>query len=180
MYELPTALEVNNTMREIRSDYRAVLDVITALNDPDLTQQEKALVSIDIIFKDEIEPYAYKEALEKIMWFIGGGETETEQGNKPVLVDWEKDFKLIIAPINKIIGCECRSIKYLHWWTFLSAYFEIGECAFATVVSIRNKKARGKKLEKWEQEYYRENRNTVDIKPKLSEDEKSALDFFNV
>lgn len=62
----------------------------------------------------------------------------------------------------------------------ISAYFEIGECAFATVVSIRNKKARGKKLEKWEQEYYRENRNTVDIKPKLSEDEKSALDFFNV
>lgn len=180
MYELPTALEVNNTMREIRSDYRAVLDVITALNDPDLTQQEKALVSIEIIFTDEIEPSDYKEALEKIMWFIGGGETETEQTNKPILVDWEKDFKLIIAPINKIIGCECRSIKYLHWWTFLSAYCEIGDCAFATVVNIRNKKAKGKKLDKWEQEYYRENRNVIDIKPKFSEDEKAALDFFNI
>lgn len=180
MYELPTALEVNNAMREIRSDYRAVLDVIAALNDPDLTQQEKALVSIEIIFTDKIEPSDYREALEKIMWFIGGGETENEQTNKPILVDWGKDFKLIIAPINKIIGCECRSIKYLHWWTFLSAYCEIGDCAFANVVSIRNKKAKGKKLDKWEQEYYRENRNAIDIKPKFSEDEKAALDFFNV
>lgn len=180
MYELPTSLEVNGISYEIRSDYRAVLDVITALNDPDLTQQEKAIVSIEIIYKNEIPTGDYNEALEKIMWFIGGGETDTEQVNRPVLVDWEKDFKLIIAPINKIIGCECRSLEYLHWWTFLSAYCEIGDCAFATVVSIRNKKARGKKLEKWEQEYYRENSKTVDIKSKLSKEENEALSFFNI
>ena len=40
-YDLPRSLEVDGEEREIRSDFRPVLDIITALNDLELTEREK-------------------------------------------------------------------------------------------------------------------------------------------
>ncbi len=96
--------------------------------------------------------------------------------NAPRLMDWEQDFPLIVAPVNRIMGCEIRSMRYLHWWSFLSAYMEIGECTFSAVVGIRQKKQKGKKLEKWEQDYVREHPETVNLRPLVSEDEQTFLD----
>ena len=65
-----------------------------------------------------------------------------------------------------------------HWWTFLSAYMEIGESLFATVIHIREKLIKGKKLDKWEQEFYKDNKSLIDFKEKKaqrSEEEKSAI-----
>ena len=55
---------------------------------------------------------------------------------------------------------------------------EVGESTFSTIVSIRDKKRRGKKLEKWEEDYYKEHKNMVDLKTKTqerSEAEKEEL-----
>ena len=43
-------------------------------------------------------------------------------------MSWEQDFDMIIAPVNRIAGCEVRALEYLHWWSFLSFYQEIGDC----------------------------------------------------
>ena len=48
-----------------------------------------------------------------------------------------------------------RALPYLHWWSFLSAFDAIGDGTFATVVGLRDKLRRGKKLEPWELEFYR-------------------------
>lgn len=46
------------------------------------------------------------------------------------------------------------------------AYFNaIGEGQLSTIVSIRDKLSRHKKLEKWEQDFYKKNRKAVDLKP---------------
>ena len=42
-WELPTTVEVAGHSFAIRSDFRAVLDALAALTDPDLTQQEHYL-----------------------------------------------------------------------------------------------------------------------------------------
>lgn len=55
---------------------------------------------------------------------------------------------------------------------------EIGDGLFHQVVMIRQKKAKNKKLEKWEQEFYRKNRSLVDLnqkRPERSAEEKEAL-----
>jgi hypothetical protein len=55
---------------------------------------------------------------------------------------------------------------------------EIGEGLYSQVINIRNKKSKGKKLEKWEQEFYRDNKVLVDLKMKKnerSEEEKEEL-----
>ena len=46
---------------------------------------------------------------------------------------------------------------------------------FSTVLSIRNKKAKGVKLEKWERDFYKNNKTVVDLKLQLTEEEKNEI-----
>ena len=182
MYDLPKRLDVCGTTYEIRSDYRAVLDICTAFSDFDLTDQEKALVALQIMYVDfeNMPPVHYEEALKQCLWFIDLGEEEQQTTSKLKLMDWEQDFKYIVAPVNRVAGQDIRSVEYLHWWSFIAAYYEIGECLFAQIVSIRSKKAKGKQLDKSEQEWYRNNRHLVDMKQKLSESEKEIFNAWGV
>ena len=44
--ELPTALEVGGELLRIRSDFRVVLNIYAAWNDPELTPEEQCIVCI--------------------------------------------------------------------------------------------------------------------------------------
>ena len=90
-------------------------------------------------------------------------------------MDWQQDFPLIVAPVNRVLGQEVRAVEYLHWWTWVSAYQEIGDCTFAQVVSIRSKRAKGKKLDKSEQEFYKQNRQLVDFKRQYTEQDEDVI-----
>lgn len=184
MYELPTSLEVCGVSYAIRPDFRAALDICAALEDPELDLQDKALVSLAILYPgfDDMPPDHYGEALKQCFWFINGGSEETgEKG--PQLVSWTQDIQYIIAPINRVLGQEARAIAYdketntggLHWWTFIAAYMEIGDCTFAQIVRIRSLKAKGKKLDKIDQEWYKQNRHLVDFKTTYTEAEQDIL-----
>ena len=57
-YTLPTSVEVGGVEYEIRSDYRAALDIIAALSDFELNDQERVIVALDIFYPDfEKIPY---------------------------------------------------------------------------------------------------------------------------
>ena len=90
-------------------------------------------------------------------------------------MDWEQDFPYIIAPVNRVIGHEIRAEAYLHWWTFLSAYMEIGECTFAQIVHIRDARNRGKRLDDADREWYRRNHKLVDIKTRYTAAEEEFM-----
>ena len=176
-YELPESLVVCGVERKIRTDYRAVLDICAALSEIEATDLEKSIAALKILYVDfDSIPYEhYVEALRQCFWFINCGENE-QQNNSAKLMDWEKDFKYIVSPVNRVIGKEIRSLKHLHWWTFISAYYEIGDCTFAHIVRIRDKKARGEKLDKQETKWYCQNRDIVDIKTKYTKAEEEILE----
>ena len=177
IYNLPKQLLVDRDLLDIRSDFRAALDIITALSDPNLTENEKEIVFLKILY---VEPYKIINRLKKKkkgMWFLNGGENDNlNNKNKPQLMDWEQDFRIIISPINRVLGYECRERDYLHWWTFLGAYMEIGECTFSTVCRIRAKQAKHQKLEKYEKDYLKDNYDIVILKKKFSDDDKAFID----
>ena len=128
---------------------------------------------------DDIPAEHLQEALDKVVEFIDMG--ITEDSKKPKTMDWEQDAPILIPAINKVLNCEIRAEKYIHWWTFLGAYMGIGESLFSNIVSIRQKKAKGKKLDKWEMEFYKENKSLIDFKQKdqRSDEEKEMLrDYF--
>lgn len=177
MYELPTHVEIGGTNYEIRSDYRAALDILSALSDPELDDYNRIMEALDIFYPAfaNMPQGDYREAVEKCFWFINCGDEETATRKTPKLMDWEQDFAYVVAPINRVIGKEVRSLEYLHWWTFIGAYYEVGDCLFAQIVNIRQKKATGKKLDKSEQEFYRKNRHLVDFKRKYTKADDDVL-----
>lgn len=183
-YALPKSMNICGTEYAVRYDYRCILEICAAMEDPELSKQDKAIVAMVIFYPDfeDMPPEHYQEAIKQCFWFINGGEDDLGQkGTK--LVSWEQDTKYIISPVNRILGQEIRAIQYdektntggLHWWTFLSAYMEIGDCVFAQIIRIRSLKAKGKKLDKADQEWYRQNRHLVDIKQTYTEAENEIL-----
>lgn len=176
IYTLPKTLEIGGTDREIRWDYRPILDICTALADPDLDDQSRAVVALSIFYPDleDIPQENFQEAVEKCMWFVSGGREE-QTGKAPRLVDWGQDFDLVASPVNRVLGREIRDDAPVHWFTFLSAYYEIGDCTFAQVVRIRDHLARGKPLDKSDREWYRRNRHLVDFKRKYTGAEEDIL-----
>lgn len=177
-YDLPTSTTLGGVEYEVRSDYRAVLDVIEVMSDPEITDDERTNLTLTIFYPDyqSMPLDILNDAVRYMLWFVGGGEDGKDQKRKQRLMDWSQDFKLIAAPINRVLGYEVRSIEYLHWWSFLAAYYEIGDCLFAEVVNIRRKLAGGKRLEKHERKFYNENISLVTIRKHETQEEKDILD----
>ena len=179
MWSLPISVEIDGTEYTIRNkcDYRVVLDVISALNDEELEMKYRIECALFIFYEDLTGLKDIQTAITEMMKIINlGEETTEEEQHKPQLMDWEHDFTQLAPPISRTLGYSVRDAKnYTHWYDFIGAYMEIGECTFSNIVSIREKKIKGKKLEKYEQEFYRENRKLIDLPHKLTAEEEEFL-----
>lgn len=166
-WELPKSITLDGINYKIRTDFRDIINILVAFNDNDLTNTEKAQVMLEIFYIDYDKiPFEFiEEAIEKAIEFIDCG-IANEGRQKKKLMDWKQDAPVIASAVNKVVGYEIRSAAYVHWWTFMGAYLEVGDGLFAQIVNIRNKKIRGKRLEKWEQTFYRENKALIDFKVK--------------
>ncbi len=166
-YELPTTLDIAGTDYPIRYDFRAVLDILAAVDDPDLDDQAKGIVMLKILYPDwyKIPGEHLEEALEKACAFIDCGQTKDSR-HSPRLIDWEQDAAIIIPAVNGVAHTEVRSLPSLHWWTFFGYFMEVRESLLSSVIHIRQKKANHKKLESYEKEFYRDNKALIDLKKK--------------
>ena len=186
-YSLPKSLFIGEKEYPVRYDYRCILDICAVLEEPELERGDRVEAAIQIFYPEleEIPDEDLKEAIERCFWFINGGEGATGKEG-PKLVSWEKDVKYIISPINRVIGQEIRAIPYdietntggLHWWTFLSAYMEIGDCTFAQIVRVRSQLAKGKPLDKFDKEWYMKNKEIVDLRARYTKEEEEYFAQF--
>ena len=176
--ELPRSLTVGGTEYRIRTDYRAALLIFQAYADSALTDAEKAAVCLQTLYCDGI-PSDAEAAMDAAVWFLDGGDVPQEKPLPKPVLDWEQDAALYFPAVNKAAGFEVRGCRYLHWWTFLGYFREIGESLFSSVVNIRAKKAKGKKLEKYEREFEQEHSELVRIRPRYTESEQAEIDALN-
>lgn len=171
-WELPTELEVGGEYWHIKSDFRDILGILMCFNDPEFADVAPE-VCLELLYEDyENMPFEmHTEAMQQAIEFIDMG-LKDDGTRKPHTMDWEQDATIIIPSVNRVLGKEIRAVEYLHWWTFLGAYMEIGESLFSQVLYIRSKKAKGKKLEKHEQEFYKDNKQLIDLKIHYTDEEK--------
>jgi len=166
MYEIPTTITVGSTEYRIRNkgDYRMVLDCFSALQDASLNSNERLFCSLIIFYEDinciaDINKFEdLEEAATKMFDFFNCGRSQSigkKMNHK--LIDWEQDSQIICSAINKVANKEVRAEPYIHWWTFMGYYSAVGESLLSTIVSIRDKIVRGKKLEKHERIFRQEN-----------------------
>lgn len=172
-FDLPTALDVNGVAYDIDSDYRAVLRVLFAFENPDLEQSEKLELLLENVYidVDAIPAQDLQAAVEAAMEFIDAG--QESDGKSARSMDWEQDAPLLFPAVNKVAGCEVRGVPYLHWWTFTGYFMEIRDSIFSSVLSLRQKRNERKKLEKQEQEFWRKNKRICVLRRRETEAEKA-------
>ena len=173
-WKLPTSLTIGEVDWQIRTDFRIIIDILIAFENPDYDDMDKWLYCLMSMREDfdSLPMELYQEACQECSKFIDLGQEEQDKKQQRKVMDWEQDAQLIIPAVNKVVSKEIRSLDYLHWWTFMGYYMEIGDkCLYSQILNIRLKKSKGQKLEKWEQKFYQENKAMCDIKTKLSEEE---------
>lgn len=166
MFEIPTSVVIDETEYPItdRGDFRVILDCFQALEDEELTKHERILSAL-LIFYDNLTDVRdlvtfpdIKEAVRQMFVFFNCGQDESIGAvHSYKLIDWKQDEQLIASAVNAVVGKDIRFEKYVHWWTFMSYYTAIGESPLSNIISIRHKIVKGKKLEKYEREFRREN-----------------------
>ena len=172
-WRLPVTVEVGGRPFSIRSDFRAVLDALAVLHDDELEPVEQRLACLRIFYPRWRELPDPAEAFAKAMEFVNLGQPiNPEKPPKAALADWDKDAPLIAPAVDEVLGYSCRQCDYLHWWDFIGAYQNINsDGLFATVIRIRSKRRRGKKLDKAEEEFCRENPDLIKPpRPKTEEE----------
>ena len=178
-WSLPEAAEIGGKTYTIYTDYRDILDIIRLLQSE--TDGQQALVTALALFYEEFPDMPvvdYTEAWNYLRDFISCGEADDGRMH-PKLIDWEQDGSIIAAEINKVAHMEVRSVPEMHWFTFIGYFHGIGEGQLSSIVSIRQKKSKGKKLEKWEREFYQENKAKIDFKTNLTDEEQAEIDRIN-
>lgn len=177
IWYLPEYAVIGGKKHKINSDFRDILEIIGVLQDVEQPESIRVLVALSLFFEDfeSIDKEYMEESANWMCGFIGLFEENTnKQTHKQI--DWEQDQRIIISEVNKVAGKEIRLEKHLHWWTFVAYFSAIGEGQLSYIVSIREKLRKGQKLEKHEREFYRANRNAVDLKIKLTKTEQELLD----
>ena len=167
MYELPTTVTVNDTVYTIREqgDFRMVLDCFNVLNDVAIAENERLCAVLIIFYEDfdsvesvvSIEEGTLHSLIDSAFSFFNCGQNHIAGETNYKTIDWEQDSQLISSAVNKVAGKEIRAEQYLHWWTFMGYFNAVGESALSTVVGIRHKMATHKKLEKYENDYVKNN-----------------------
>ena len=134
---LPQTLNINGRAYKIRSDYRDILQIIAAFGDKELSDEEKAYVCLKRLFiaMESIPKSDYQDAYEAAVTFIECHISD----RKP-------------------------SPKVVNWWTFLG-YFQSSdrEDIWGFILTIRQKRAKGKKLEKYEKDFLNANRDICEV-----------------
>ncbi len=174
---LPESLEIDGVEYKINSDYRVALLIFKAYRDNKLSDYEKSMVCLKCLFQET--PKGLNKALEKAVWFLDGGDMPKSKQAPSPMMDWEQDQYIIFPALNKVAGYEIRSVNYLHWWSFLGLFHGIDEGLYSQVMNIRAKKIKGKRLEKWERDFYIEHKELIDIRHELTAEEQAELDFIN-
>ena len=169
-WELPKTAAIGGKIYDLHTDYREILKIFSWLQEESYPEFLRWRIALALFYEQEIPDGDFPEAAEYFRWFICCGQEE-EKDPGPQLLDWDADAQVIVADVNKVAGQEIRSLPYLHWWTFLGWFHSIGEGTLSTLVGIRDKLRRGKKLEDWEKEYYRRNKQQVTMRKKYSASE---------
>lgn len=179
---LPQTLNINGRAYKIRSDYRDILQIIAAFGDKELSDEEKAYVCLKRLFvaMESIPKSDYQDAYEAAITFIECHISDRKPS--PKVVNWEKDEQLIFPAINKVAGMEVRAVPYMHWWTFLGYFQSIDrEDIWGFILTIRQKRAKGKKLEKYEKDFLNANRDIceVEFREEKATTENNLAKMFN-
>lgn len=168
---------------EINTSFRIGIQIFILEYDKELSDYEKSLHIVDLMFDDRPHPYG-EELQECITWFLNGWFHDKPGSSKDNrrLVDYDIDQWRIYADFRKIYGIDL-SLDEMHWWTFNGLLWNMPykQSAFMDVINIRKKKIEAKMSAK-EKEAIAEAQKVYGLEQpetEYTEDEKSKIDDYD-
>ncbi len=176
--QLPTAIEVNDKIYDLNTDFRNCLKIIIAFEDNELAEIEKCSILINLLYTEV--PKNVDEALRLGIKFLNCGEEgeNANTSNLGRLYSFEKDSKYIYSAIKQSHNIDLEQIEYLHWWKFVYMFLDLNEnCFFNKIIYLRKQKKLGK-LNKEEREVYCNMIDILELPKDYNHEEQRAVDDF--
>lgn len=148
-WELPKTVKIGRRRYRMHTDFRDILEIISYLNDETLCAFIRWEIAVRLFYDRPVSRKFRPEARRLLAEFLSAGEQGGADTAYPSM-DWSRDCRQILADVSAVAGSEIRQMPYVHWWTFLSWFFSIGEGQLSAVVGIREKLRRGITPEAWE------------------------------
>lgn len=176
--QLPTTVQIDGEDVALDTDFRSALRAILAYEDEDLTRGEKIGLLIENLYPEP--PSNLEAAARQGIWYLNGGEMPRDEAPGPRLYSMAHDARYIYAAFRQTHGIDLQAIDYLHWWSFLALFMDLGSnTAFCGLVGFR-KRLKAGKLSKDERRSYLEMKEVVDLPERdtRTPDEKAREDEF--
>ena len=177
--KFPTKCKIDERIYEFNTDFRNCLKIMFALQDDDLTNNEKFYIMVSRLYKEI--PKNLEKAVEYAIKFLDcddGNRKEkmaSESFNEACLYSFEQDAKYIYSAIKQTHGIDLETVENLHWWKFVYLFLDLDkDCQFYRIIDLREKKRKGK-LTKEEQEWCKKHKDIINLPVKLTPEEKEKL-----
>lgn len=158
----------------IRTDYRIGIQISQALEDEDLSPQERLAVSVDLLFGAGVPPE--EMAIGGVQWFMLAGK-EPETGHRDPdgvqYFSFDYDDARIYSAFRRAYGIDLDRVT-MHWFRFLALLGDLGECAFTQIVGVRS--ADLSKLDKETKKAYLKLRRKYALPQKESEESREFME----
>lgn len=176
---LPDTIKVGNKLYKINADYRTGVKIILAMEDANLTDREKQVVLVSLLYKET--PKDFAEAVLQGVKFLNCGSQSVDENkgqDSRRLYSFAHDDKYIFSGVDRVLNGRLSRGEDVHWWEFVMAFMELPEdCTMSKIIYFRSRYAKNK-LTKEERKLYAENRELFELPQELSAEEQSALDEF--
>lgn len=174
--DFPTELWVNGEAYAIDADWRSCLKIILALEDPELTQEEKVFILLDNLY-GENAPEDTQAAVDEALRFLNCFE-ERETTSTERLYSFQQDAKFILSAMSQARKEDIKSAGFLHWWEFASLFMEISaDSMFSRILDIRKRLKKGK-LTKEERQLVAEYPEIYRLREPVDEQRNTAAEEF--
>lgn len=131
----------------IRTDFRESIKFEMLMQDSNITQKEKIILTLKLYYYDISQIKDIKLAIDEILWFYRCGkeiQEQKENGKKiekktqKKIYSYEFDDEYIYSAFLEQYKIDLNSIKYLHWWKFKALLNCLNEnTQFVKIMSYR-------------------------------------------
>ena len=177
---LPQAIEIDDVIYDINTDYQTCLRIIMAFEDNNLAAFEKINILINLLYKET--PHDFEQAYLKGIKFLDCGGSHEDKDSCKIesarLYSFEHDEKYIFSGVDKVLNGRLSKGDHVHWWEFVMAFMELPEdCTMSRILYFRTQHSKGK-LTKDEMRVWNENRELFELPESLSYEEEQAKNKF--
>lgn len=133
----------------IRTDFRIGIMINNCLSDNELTQEQRILSALSLLFgagipRDNNGAVDFKLAYSGLVWFLSCGQKEINfdeidnkpANNEPDVMDFNQDIRYIYSAFVKCYNKDlCR--EKMHWFEFIALLNDISDCMMTSIIDIR-------------------------------------------